>query len=122
MIEESTVKLPKKYYHYADIFDKVKASTLAQHWLYDCPIHLQPGKEPLWGPIYIEENLSPTKLDVLRAYIEENLANGFIQHSKSPADTTIFFVKKMHKSLPLVMDYRGLNKITIRNRYSLPLI
>ena len=47
---------------------------------------------------------------------------GFIRHSKSPADTPIFFVKKKDRSLRLVVDYHGLNKVAIRNRYALPLI
>ena len=64
--EESTVQLPKKYHHYADIFDKVKASTLPDHRLYDCSIDIQPGKEPPWGSIY---NLSPIELEVLRVNI-----------------------------------------------------
>ena len=67
-------------------------------------------------------NLSPTELEVLREYIDENLANGFIQHSRSPAGAPIFSVKKKDGSLRLVVDYRGLNKVTIRNRYALPLI
>ena len=47
---------------------------------------------------------------------------GFIRHSKSPAGAPIFIVKKKDGSLRLVVDYRGLNKVTIRNRYALPLI
>ena len=113
------IQIPKKYQEYADVFDKVKASVLPKHRPYDCPIDLQPGQEPPWGPIY---NLSPTELEVLREYIEENLAHGFIRHSKSPAGAPIFFVKKKDGSLRLVVDYRGLNKVTIRNRYALPLI
>ena len=117
--QELGVQLPKKYTEFSDVFDKVKANRLPEHRPYDCPIDLQPGKEPPWGPIY---NLSPTELEVLREYIDENLANGFIQHSRSPAGAPIFFVKKKDGSLRLVVDYRGLNKVTIRNRYALPLI
>ena len=117
--EKSTIQLPKKYHHYADVFDKVKASTLPHHRPYDCPIDLQPGKEPLWRLIY---NLSSIELEVLRAYIEENLANRFTRHSKSLVGAPIFFLKKKDGSFRLVMDYRGLNKVTIRNRYALPLI
>ena len=117
--EESTIQLPKKYHHYVDVFDKEKVSTLPQHRPYDCPIDLQPGKEPPWGPIY---NLSPIELGVLQVYIEENLANGFIRHSKSPAGAPIFFLKKKDGSPRLFVDYRGLNKVTIMNRYALPLI
>jgi hypothetical protein len=117
--KQSKVILPLKYQEFADVFDKAKSSKLPEHRLYDCPIDLQPEKEPPWGPIY---NLSPSELKSLREYIEEHLANGFIQHSRSPAGAPIFFVKKKDGSLRLVVDYRGLNKITIRNRYALPLI
>ena len=99
------------------MFDKVKANRLPEHRLYDCTIDLPPGKEPPWEPIY---NLSPTELEVLQEYIDENLANGFIQHSISPSVAPIFFVKKKDGSLGMVIDYRGLNKVTIRNRYALP--
>ena len=98
----SKIKLPHKYKEFADVFDKVKVGILLEHRPYDCPIDLQPVKEPPWGPIY---NLSPTKLEVLREYIDENLANGFIRHSKSPAGAPIFFVKKKDASLRLVVDY-----------------
>jgi transposase InsO family protein len=117
--QELGIQLPEKYAEFSDVFDKVKATKLPQHRPYDCPIDLQPGKEPPWGPIY---NLTPTELKVVREYIEENLKNGFIQHSRSPAGAPIFFVKKKDGSLRLVVDYRGLNKVTIRNRYALPLI
>ena len=89
--EESIVQLPEKYRHYADVFNKVQANKLPHHRPYDCPIDLQPGKEPPWGPIY---NLSPTELEVLRGYIEENLANGFIRHSKSPTGAPISSSRK----------------------------
>ena len=62
----------------------------------------------------------PTKLEVLRPYIEENLANGLIQYSKSLAEAPIFFIKKKDGSLRLVVDYQGLNKVTMRNLYTLP--
>jgi hypothetical protein len=116
---KSELQVPLKYQEYADAFDKVKASVLLKHRPYNCPIDLQPGKEPPWGAIY---NLSPTELHVLRTYIENNLASGFTRHSKSPAGGPIFFVKKKDGSLRLLLDYRGLNKATIRNRYAVPLI
>ena len=62
----SDIQIPKKYEEYVDVFDKVKASVLPKHRSYDCPIHLQPGQERSWGPIH---KFSPTKLEVLRAYI-----------------------------------------------------
>ena len=109
----------KVYLEFEDVFNKSKASILPDHRPYNCPIGLQPGKELPWGPIY---NLSPSEVKALREYIDEHLANGFIRHSKSLAGAPIFFVKKMDGSLRLVVDYQGLNKITSRNRYALPLI
>ena len=117
--QELGVQLPKKYIELSDVFNKVKANILLGNRPYDCLIDLQPGKEPPWGPIY---KLSPTELEVLRKYIDENLANGFIQHSRSPTGAPIFFIKKKDDTFCMVVDYRGLNKMTIRNRYALPLI
>jgi hypothetical protein len=100
--QDVEVQLQSKYQEFSDIFDKVKASTLPEHRPYDCPIDLKPEKEPPWGPIY---NLSPSELKVLREFIDENLANGLIRHSRSPAGAPIFFVKKKDGSLRLVVDY-----------------
>ena len=61
--------LPTKYQEFQDVFNKDKASRLPEHRPYDCPIDLQPGKDPPWGPIY---SLSPIELKVLRDYIDEN--------------------------------------------------
>ncbi len=62
------------------------------------------------------------ELETLKAYIENNLANGFIRPSQSPAGALIFFDKKPDGSLRLCMDYQGLNNLTIKNWYLLPLV
>jgi len=95
------------------------AKKLAPHRDIDLAIDLQPGKEPPYGPIY---PLSQTELTALREFLEENLAKGFIRESKSPAAAPILFVPKKDGGLRLCVDYRGLNAITIKNRYPLPLI
>ena len=59
---------------------------------------------------------------MLKTYIKANLASGFIRPSKSPAGALILFVRKKNGSLCLCVDYRGLNNLTIKNRYPLPLI
>ena len=55
-------------------------------------------------------------------YIKDALASGFIRPSKSPARAGFFFVGKKDGGLRPCIDYRGLNKITIYNRYPLPLM
>ena len=58
-----------------DVFLTVNTRKLAPHWDIDLTIDLQPGKEPLYGPIY---PLSPWELAALKEFLEENLAKGFI--------------------------------------------
>ncbi|KAJ1041202.1 hypothetical protein NDA10_004095 [Ustilago hordei] len=58
----------------------------------------------------------------LRRYLDENLEKGFIRPSKSPARSPVLFVPKKDGGLRLCVDYRGLNKITVKNRAPLPLI
>jgi hypothetical protein len=61
-------------------------------------------------------------LEELKRLLEENLSKGFIHASSSPAAALILFVKKGDGSLCLVVDYRGINKGTIKNQYPLPLM
>ncbi len=56
------------------------------------------------------------------AYIENNLANGFIKLFKSSAGVPILFNKKLNGSLRLCMDYQGHNNLTMKNVYPLPLV
>ena len=55
-------------------------------------------------------------------YIQSSLATGIIRPSSSPAGAGFFFVGKNDKSLRPCIDYRGLNNITMKNRYPLPLL
>jgi len=58
----------------------------------------------------------------LDAFLEENLRTRRIHPSKSPMAALVFFIKKKDGSLWLVQDYRALNSITVKNKYSFPLI
>ena len=82
-------------------------------------IELEKGKQSLFGPIY---SLGPVELEMLKTYIETNLTNSFIRLSKSPAKAPILFDWKSNGSLHLCVDYWGLNNITMKSRYLLPLI
>ncbi len=82
-------------------------------------IELVEGKQPPYGPIYA---LNSVELETLKTYIETHLKTGFIRPSKSPAVTPILFDKKLDGSLHLCVHYRGLNNLTIKNWYPLPLI
>ena len=82
-------------------------------------IKLEKSKQPSFSLIY---NLEPVKIEILKIYVKINLANGFIWFFKSPARTPIFFNWKLNKDLCLYVDYWGLNNLTIKNQYLLPLI
>ncbi len=82
-------------------------------------IELIEGKQLPYEPIYA---LSPVELETLKTYIETHLKTGFIRPSKSPASALILFDKKPDGSLCLCVDYQGLNNLTIKNWYPLPLI
>jgi len=82
-------------------------------------IDLEQGEQPPSGKLY---PLSPDELNVLKEYLDEMLKNGKIRTSKSSAGASIFFAKQANGKLRIVVDYHGLNAITIKDKYPLPLI
>lgn len=112
-------ELPKQFSDYADVFSEREAESLPPLEGRQHAIETVDGAEPPYGPIY---NLSETELSTLREYLETSEEKGWIRRSVSPAGAPILFVPKADGSLRLCVDYRGLNKITIKNRHPLPLI
>ena len=82
-------------------------------------IELIPRTEPISIPPY---KMAPAELKELKAQLEELLSKGFIRPSTSPWGAPVPFVKKKDGSLRLCIDYRQLNRTTIRNQYLLPRI
>ena len=66
--------------------------------------------------------MAPKELRELKAQLEEFFSKGFIRLSISPWGAPVPFVKKKDGSLRLCIDYRQLNRVTIRNQYPLPRI
>ena len=82
-------------------------------------IELAPGTEPIPIAPY---RMAPAELKELKVQMEELLSKGFVKTSTSPWGASVLFVKKKDGSLRLCIDYRQLNKVTIRNQYPLPRI
>nr|GEZ68199.1 putative reverse transcriptase domain-containing protein [Tanacetum cinerariifolium] len=82
-------------------------------------IKLIMGSEPISKAPY---RMAPIELKELKDQLQELLERGFIRPSVSPWGAPVLFDKKNDGSIRLCMDYRELNKITIRNRYPLPRI
>jgi hypothetical protein len=113
-----TIVLPE-YHDYLKISEKANANKLPLHHPSDHTILLPDGFKPPFGPLY---SLSHPKLEELKYWLDKNLSKGFIHTSSSPTATPILFVKKGDGSLQLVINYRGINKGTVKNRYPLPLL
>uniref|UniRef100_A0A3B1JZA6 ribonuclease H n=1 Tax=Astyanax mexicanus TaxID=7994 RepID=A0A3B1JZA6_ASTMX len=111
--------VPSEYSDFLGVFSKTNATKLPPHRPCDCSIDLVEGSTLPKVRIY------PITLDEEKAmeeYISEALEQGFIRPSKSPVGSGFFFVKKKDGGLRPCIDYRGLNDITHKFAYPLPLI
>ncbi|GJX14283.1 putative reverse transcriptase domain-containing protein [Tanacetum coccineum] len=82
-------------------------------------IDLIPGTMPIAKSPY---RLVPTEMQELSNQLKELQDKGFIRPSSSPWGAPVLFVKKKDGSFRMCIDYRELNKLTIKNRYPLPRI
>ncbi|GJU53223.1 putative reverse transcriptase domain-containing protein [Tanacetum coccineum] len=82
-------------------------------------IDLIPGATPVAKSPY---QLAPSEMQELSEQLQELQDKGFIRPSHSPWGAPVFFVKKKDGLIRMCIDYRELNKLTIKNRYPLPRI
>lgn len=80
-------------------------------------IEVVPGSEPPHRPPY---RMSVVELQELEKQLEELRSKGLIQPSNSSYAAPVLFVKKKDGTWRMVIDYRGLNKITVKYRYPIP--
>ncbi|KAL0540096.1 hypothetical protein IC582_024325 [Cucumis melo] len=85
----------------------------------DFAIELEPGTASISRAPY---RMAPAELKELKVQLQELLDKGFIRPSVSPWGAPLLFVKKKDGSMRLCIDYRELNKVTVKNRYPLPRI
>ncbi|GKB20694.1 putative reverse transcriptase domain-containing protein [Tanacetum coccineum] len=82
-------------------------------------INLIPGAAPVSRAPY---RLAPSKMKELSEQLQELSDKGFMRPSSSPWGAPVLFVKKKDGSFRMCIDYRELNKLTVKNRYPLPRI
>ena len=111
--------IPEEYHDFANVFNEVQADVLAEHQPYDLKIVLEEGALPPLGRII---PLSPREQEALREFLDTHLQTGFISPSNLPHGAPVLFAPKKDRKLRLCMDLRGLNRITKKDRYPLPLI
>ena len=85
----------------------------------DFGIDLLPDTQPISISPY---RMDPAELKELKEQLKDLLDKGFIRPSISPWGAPILFVKKKDGSLRICIDYRQLNKVTIKNKYPIPKI
>jgi hypothetical protein len=95
-VEELLNHIPHCYLEFADVFSGKNADKLPPRCPYNHLIPLKPSTIPPYGPIYKQ---SESKLKVIKNFIDEYLAKGFIRPSQSPSSTPVVFAKKKDGSL-----------------------
>ena len=103
---------------YVDVFPD-ELLGLPPRRVVDFSIELRPGTLHI---SMTPHRMAPVELQELRVQLQELLDKGFIRPSTSPWGSPVLFVKKKDKTLRLCIDYRQLNRVTIKNRYPLPRI
>ena len=114
----SDLDLRRVVCEYVNVFPD-ELPRLPPHRNVDFGIELHPGTSPI---SMTPHRMAPVELQELRVQLQELLDKGFIRPSTSPWGAPVLFAKKKDKTLRLPIDYRQLNRVTIKNRYPLPRI
>ena len=113
-------QIPEAYHKYWEVFSERASYRYPPKREEDHAIVLKEGApDKIDCKIYRQ---TEEELEATRKFIEESLAKGYITDSKSPYAATLFYRKKKSGQLRPIMDYRTLNKWTVRDNYPLPLI
>ncbi|XP_039215403.1 uncharacterized protein LOC120315311 [Crotalus tigris] len=110
---------PEEYRDLAAVFSEEDCNQLPPHRSTDCAIELLPGVKLPKPRMYA---MTPTEVQELRRYIDQNLARGFIQPARSRIAAPVLFKEKKDGSLRLCVDFRGLNAVCVEHLYPLPLM
>ena len=110
----------ERYSRYATCCSTQQAARLPQHksWNHEIPLQ-DPHAKILTGAVH---KTTWEEDEALQKYFDENLPTGKVRRSRAATGAPILFVRKKDPSLRLVVDYRARNRLTIPNKYSLPLI
>jgi hypothetical protein len=115
---KSSKEIFEKYKNFANVFDKINANKLFEHDSQDHVINMK-SKMFSFKSMY---NLSMIEFELFKEYLDEFLTKEFIVLFSSFVDASILFVKKSENDLRFCVNYKELNVITIKNRYSIFLI
>ena len=103
---------------YPDVFPE-ELPGIPQEREVDLAIEIVPETVPMSRAPY---RMAPTELKELKSQLQELLDKGFIRPSVSPWGAPVLFVKKKDGTLWMCIDYRQINKVTVKSKYPLPRI
>ncbi|GJP86111.1 hypothetical protein CLOP_g16170 [Closterium sp. NIES-67] len=116
---ETPEKIKELLKEFQDILPDDLPDELPPYRTHQHEIVEEPGSKPTFRAPY---RLSPTELTDMKKQIEYLLAKGLIRPSTSPYGAPVLFTPKPDGSLRMCIDYRALNKQTIKNKYPIPRI
>jgi hypothetical protein len=113
------VKVAELLEEFKDVTPAELPKTLLPRRAVDHKIELLSGSTP---PAQAPYRMSPKELVELQQQLTELLEAGFIQPSKAPYGAPVLFQRKNDEAFRMCVDYRALNKVTVKNKYHVPLI
>jgi hypothetical protein len=111
--------LSVEYHEFLNVFDKKTFNIFVLHRLYDHKIVLKKNVILEYTSLY---KMFEKELKIVKKYLENNLKKEFIIANRSSFVSSIMFMKKTNESLRFCVDYKKLNQLIKKNRYSLSLI
>jgi hypothetical protein len=108
-----------KYHEFLDVFDKKAFNTFVSHRFYDHKIVLKKDVIFDYTSLY---KMFEKELKIVKKYLEDNLKKNFIVANRFFFASSVMFMKKTNESLRFCVDYKKLNQLIKKNRYSLSLI
>jgi hypothetical protein len=118
MLKRFHETVPTALHSYKDVFIETAFDTLPECWKWDHAIELEHEPSPGFRKVCPMTLTEQTEMDTI---LEEDLATGCIQQSKSPLGAPVFFIKKHDGKFWFIQNYWALNAITQKDRYPLPL-
>jgi hypothetical protein len=108
-----------EYHEFLDVFDKKAFNTFVSHRFYD---HRNVLKKNVILDYISLYKMFEKELKIVKKYLEDNLKKSFIVANRSFLTSSVMFMKKTNESLRFCVDYKKLNQLIKKNRYSLSLI
>jgi hypothetical protein len=120
-VTDSKSVMSQKYHDFLNVFFKKKVDILSLHRKHDHRIKFEKDHESdhEYASLY---NLSEEELQLMKKYLKEHLNKNFIESSTAFYASFILFAKKSDDELRFCVNYRKLNAIIKKNRYSTSLI